>query len=458
MSTATQEIAKSTSVLPADLRKLQLRNLRLEGTFSRSLEGTHREMAAPARSHRTLPDVLTHRQTTEVVRSRSLILTACSMKDLSVDRPLNDVEVVDLSNNQFEDIPSDVLAAQLSVKKLYLHANRFTSLSDSFEHLSALTELYLGYNNISWLSPKALNGLSQLRRLELNNNELAELPTGIGNLSNLEYLNVSFNQLQTLPSTVSRLAALRVLLLENNKLVTLPMSLGTLDSLERLSLASNPLVSPPIDVVARGAQAVVEYLRADIQGRVLLFLFFFASLGYYIWSVWWVLLCVIVAILTAVPVYPFYFCFFSVVEPEALFCAAEGDGLHSATAGAPAHLTVHAIDRFGRQAPRGGHDFALFLVGPSDRVEIGGEDSDNGQYALWYRAEVAGSYEVHLTLAGAHVNGSPFAVTVSPGMFVCPPPLLSFFLARDSFGIKSISVLFLSFVVSQVQPILRPAV
>jgi Leucine-rich repeat (LRR) protein len=139
-------------------------------------------------------------------------------------------------------------------------------VGERFAALSALDALYLGYNRISTVSPGALHAMSGLRRLELNNNELAELPDAVGALRCLESLNLAYNRLLALPAAVGQLGNLRELRLEGNRLLHLPPALGALDALATLSLAGNPLVAPDAATLAAGVLAVKSALRDMLQG------------------------------------------------------------------------------------------------------------------------------------------------------------------------------------------------
>ncbi|KAI9279583.1 hypothetical protein BY458DRAFT_502237 [Sporodiniella umbellata] len=114
--------------------------------------------------------------------------------------------------------------------------------------------------------------LTRIRRLDLSNNHLSELPEAIGYLDRLEYLNLSHNKLACLPDTichlvklkeidvsfnlltcmtpyVGHLVRLQALYLANNQLDQLPFSLDGLQSLMMLDLSHNPVRLLPAQVV-----------------------------------------------------------------------------------------------------------------------------------------------------------------------------------------------------------------
>ncbi|KAH8061483.1 hypothetical protein JL722_4111 [Aureococcus anophagefferens] len=80
--------------------------------------------------------------------------------------------------------------------------------------------------------------------LELQNNELTELPDTLGALANLRTLRLSFNKLTKLPrlpESFGYLASLELLFLNNNKLTQLPRSFIRLQKLRKLNLQRNDL-------------------------------------------------------------------------------------------------------------------------------------------------------------------------------------------------------------------------
>jgi internalin A len=50
-------------------------------------------------------------------------------------------------------------------------------------------------------------------------------------------------------------------------LISLPPEIGQLQYLQRLWLDDNPLESPPPEVVEQGTEAVLAYLRQQLEGR-----------------------------------------------------------------------------------------------------------------------------------------------------------------------------------------------
>jgi hypothetical protein len=85
------------------------------------------------------------------------------------------------------------------------------------------------------------------------------------------------------------------------------------------------------------------------------------------------------------------------------------------TAGSQQQVLLHAADGFGNRREVGGDDIQSEMEGAF--VTMAGEvlDHGNGSYSIKYQATMSGLYAVSVTLAGEHVGGSPFSVSVEPG-------------------------------------------
>ena len=96
--------------------------------------------------------------------------------------------------------------------------------------------------DIDSLKQGDFSGLSSLRYLELNHNELTSLPQGIfHSLSSLEYLNLSQNDIEALPDHIfSNLSYLQILDLRGNKLESLSEdAFYGLSSIKKILIAGN---------------------------------------------------------------------------------------------------------------------------------------------------------------------------------------------------------------------------
>ncbi|CAM9261598.1 unnamed protein product [Chrysoparadoxa australica] len=115
------------------------------------------------------------------------------------------------------------------------------SLSSCFK----LKTLLLGENKLSSDIVAALGTLISLTELQLNGNELTELPAELLRLANLTMLDLSHNQIKVFPEEISKLAKLTTLLVNNNSIAVIPLSLGSITSLTHLNLSANQISSLP---------------------------------------------------------------------------------------------------------------------------------------------------------------------------------------------------------------------
>ena len=136
-----------------------------------------------------------------------------------------------------------------SLKLLNLESNQLRELpAGIFDGLSDLETLSLRDNRLAKLPRGLFSGFSKLKSLWLDDNMLAELPEGLfAGLGNLEDLGLGNNQLATLPNDIfGGLSRLQVLRLDQNELVRLPAGVfADLSELENLELLFNQLTELP---------------------------------------------------------------------------------------------------------------------------------------------------------------------------------------------------------------------
>lgn len=181
------------------------------------------------------------------------------------------MQVLDLSHNNFDSINSQVFSHLTNLQELHLQGNVISVIGDhGFDGLSALTvlnaasnrlvnlapelfadarelrEMYLHNNTINVLAPGLFNELSRLLVLDLSENQLTEewvnAATFTG-LSHLVFLSLSNNNITKLDAIIFRdLYRLRSLRLDNNGVQFLPENVfSTLTDMRTLVLSSNKL-------------------------------------------------------------------------------------------------------------------------------------------------------------------------------------------------------------------------
>lgn len=112
----------------------------------------------------------------------------------------NDLKVLDISHNQLVSIDSEWSELNLSqLKELHLQHNNLSKIvSGAFHSMHSLTHLNLSYNQLETLPTDMLNDTKKLQELHLQNNKLYQLPSALfHDLPELMVLDLSSNQLSS---------------------------------------------------------------------------------------------------------------------------------------------------------------------------------------------------------------------------------------------------------------------
>ncbi|KAI4487352.1 hypothetical protein M0804_005501 [Polistes exclamans] len=153
--------------------------------------------------------------------TEELIIEGLNRKsfDLQILR-LNNLKVLNLSNNQIKSLPKD-LGSMPHLQELILSGNRFG--------IDANTKW-------DWLDQDNIR--KNLCLLDLTSNSLIEIPDKIGKLHGLVNLKLGINLLTVLPQSMRKLTSLRYLDLSNNSLQYLPEGIRKLQ-LSEINIAGN---------------------------------------------------------------------------------------------------------------------------------------------------------------------------------------------------------------------------
>ncbi|XP_076346439.1 leucine-rich repeat-containing protein 40-like isoform X4 [Tachypleus tridentatus] len=175
-----------------------------------------------------------------------------------------DVTSVDLSKNALADVPSSLSTLSMKISELILAFNKFSSLSPVVGNFSRLLYLDLRNNQLNNL-PLELSTLTLLKEVNLCNNRFEEFPSVIFTFEKLEILLASDNKIRIVNvSGLAKLPVLTVLDLQNNDISNVPPELGKLRQLRSLQLEGNPFRNPRPSILAKGTPALLEYLRDRI--------------------------------------------------------------------------------------------------------------------------------------------------------------------------------------------------
>jgi len=106
-----------------------------------------------------------------------------------------------------------------------------------------------------------LAGLTQLISLNLDHNNLLQLPGTLGEITSLTELSFKHNSVNMIPEEVSHLTNLRVLLLSFNMISILPWQLHKLKNcLEIFDVENNALVLPPRNILDLPVKEILDWL------------------------------------------------------------------------------------------------------------------------------------------------------------------------------------------------------
>ncbi|CAJ1956920.1 unnamed protein product [Sphenostylis stenocarpa] len=258
----------SLSGLPPELGKMTtLRKLLLSGNPLRTLRsslvsGPTAALLKFLRSRLSVDEdseaVTTKKEEVIAMATRLSITTKeLSMEGLGLTTVPSEVwesgEVIklDLSRNSIQELPGELSSCVLLQIPL-----------DSFEVVPKLQILDLSGNAASLLDGPAFSSLPYLQELYLRRMRLSEVPSDIEGLHQLRILDLSQNSLQSIPVGLKNLTSLEELDLSDNNISVLPPELGLLEpTLQTLRLDGNPLRSIRRTVLSKGTKAVPNYLK-----------------------------------------------------------------------------------------------------------------------------------------------------------------------------------------------------
>jgi internalin A len=146
-----------------------------------------------------------------------------------------------------------------NLRVLNLRDNQLTTVPESITRLQNLTDLDLSGNQLTTV-PEAITRLQNLTLLGLSRTQLTTVPEAITRLQNLTKLYLRDNQLTTVPESITRLQNLTDLDLSYNQLTTVPESITRLQNLTTLNLRDNQLTTVP-ESITRLQNLTKLYLR-----------------------------------------------------------------------------------------------------------------------------------------------------------------------------------------------------
>ncbi|EFO25703.1 leucine Rich Repeat family protein [Loa loa] len=169
-------------------------------------------------------------------------------------RELKQLRTLDLESNNITEIGNNPEVKFVSEIDLKLSNNRIKYIKDNaFDSFQKFGRLDLSYNQISAISGAAFNSISQMQQIDLSYNRIVHIPVGtFKNMAkSLKWINLEENQLHQLPNALQPLRTLEILNMNGNKLTVLDTNMinNLKPVLTELLLAFNRLTEIPTQVL-----------------------------------------------------------------------------------------------------------------------------------------------------------------------------------------------------------------
>ncbi|XP_052774191.1 leucine-rich repeat-containing protein 40-like [Mya arenaria] len=175
-----------------------------------------------------------------------------------------EVTSVNLSKNSFTQLPEGLMLISDFLKELNLGFNKLTSLHTDIGLYFKLTTLDLRNNMLSDL-PSDMASLKGLREIYLSFNRFTVFPAVLYDLPKLEIVFANDNKIETIDAAgLKKLSDLATLDLQNNNIGNVPPELGLCTQLKSLQLMGNAFRIPRPQILAKGTLALLEHLRGRI--------------------------------------------------------------------------------------------------------------------------------------------------------------------------------------------------
>jgi Leucine-rich repeat (LRR) protein len=161
-----------------------------------------------------------------------------------IDRKTNDavkrIGELKLQNRNISVIPQH-LGQLTGLTLLDLDSNKIGAIPAAIGKCAALGFMTAASNSLTGL-PAEMGKLDSLKTLILSHNSLASLPAEIGGLRALERLQVDFNSLAALPP-LTGMTKLKIVWLNNNNIAELPAGMDT-SNIQYIVVGNNKLCPP----------------------------------------------------------------------------------------------------------------------------------------------------------------------------------------------------------------------
>lgn len=149
------------------------------------------------------------------------------------------IEKLDLSNNQINDSSEFNFLKKIQIRQIILDLNELTVIPRTVFSNNRIERLSVSYNKLTSINRDLFLSLqNSLEHLEVEHNNLSELPDSLGEVARLRHLSLAYNRLAEAPALPRRIQTLS---LAGNFLTSIPSALQTLEpgSIRYLDLSYN---------------------------------------------------------------------------------------------------------------------------------------------------------------------------------------------------------------------------
>ncbi|CAH1242999.1 LRRC40 [Branchiostoma lanceolatum] len=174
------------------------------------------------------------------------------------------VSEMNLSKNVLTTFPAGLVQLAATLTDLNLSFNKLAALGAEIGQLSRLTTLDLRNNQLTAL-PTEVGNLQHLREVALSCNRFQQFPAVLYSLLKLENVFANDNHIAAIDvDGLLKLPQIATLDLQNNDIMQVPPQLGNVTSLRSLQLGGNPFRVPRPAILAKSTADLLEYLRGRI--------------------------------------------------------------------------------------------------------------------------------------------------------------------------------------------------
>ena len=106
-------------------------------------------------------------------------------------------------------------------------------------------------------------------------------------------------------------------------------------------------------------------------------------------------------------------------------CYSTGNGLRGGTVGKLASVTVHCISQVGKEYRQAVSGIAAKLVCCKDtlKVKCQVKKGGDGEYEIQYQPATRGQHQLHITIGGRSIKGSPYSMVAGPALHSLGKPV-----------------------------------